>query len=209
MIYSIVGTHEGVRTKALQELARLGTVSHHIYTETALDLEKYIDATSLFENRIIVVCVQLSSSASSKETLISLLQRLEASSSIFIIDEPFADVHLTTRLAKVSKVIFDAKEEKIKDASVFTLCDSFAQRDKKQAWIDFMYLRDKGDAEAIQGALWWKFQRVWQGVREGKKSAFTIKDCERIGKELLESSILAHRGKRDLMVELEKIILSL
>jgi 3-phosphoglycerate kinase len=68
---------------------------------------------------------------------------------------------------------------------------------------------DKGVKVFVGGALWWKFQMVWQGVLEGKKSLFSVVDCERIGGALVRSSILAHRGEKDLMEELERIVLSL
>lgn len=171
---------------------------------------QYVDATSLFGERTIISCVQFGDKAESKEVLVSLLPLLAESENIFIIDEPFADANLVTRLTKVSKKLYNAKEEKAKDASVFALCDSFAKRDKKTAWVDLMTLKEKGESEeAIQGALWWKFQVLWKGVLEGKRSAFTQNECEVIGRDIMRASILAHRGERDLMVELERIILSL
>lgn len=209
MIYSIVGTNKEIREKAHRELILLGTPSTHIYSEQVHELEALINAGSLFGGSTIVTLIQLGDTASSKETMIELLSGMEVSSNIFIIDEPFADIHLINKLTKVSKKVFNAKEEKIKDNSVFALCDAFAKRDKKQAWVDFMKLRDKGEGEAIQGALWWKFQSVWGATREGKRTAFTLSECERVGSDLIRSSILAHRGEKDLMVELERIILSL
>lgn len=209
MIYTIVGTHPETRDKANKEIAALGQVTDYIYSEKARALEMHLDAQDMFGGTTIITCVQLGDVASSKEILVDMLPRLEASSSIFIIDEPFADIHLINKLKKVSKKLFDAKEEKVKDVSVFKLCDSFAKKDKKQAWVDFIDVRTRESAESIQGALWWKFQIVWQGVKDGKKSPFSLSDCERIGGDLVRSSILAHRGEKDLMTELEKIILSL
>jgi hypothetical protein len=209
MIYSIVGTNREIREKGAKETSSLGIVTRYIYSEQVGELESHIDATSLFGDTVIIGCVQLGDVASSKEVLVSLLNKMKESANIFIIDEPFADIHLINKLTKVSAKLFNAKEEKIKDTSVFALCDSFAQRDKKQAWVDFINLREKGEGEAIQGALWWKFQMVWQGVLEGKKSPFSVEDCERIGGALVRSSILAHRGEKDLMEELERIVLSL
>ncbi len=209
MIYSIVGTHKETRDKAHKEYALLGRVTQIIHSEQVDSLKSHIDAVDIFGDTIVVVCNQLGEVASSKEILISLLDEMKASATIFIIDEPFADVHLSTKLQKVSAKFYNGKEEKVKDTSVFALCDSFARRDKKQAWIDFMSLRDKTEGEAIAGALWWKFQSVWQAVRDGRRSAFTLSDCEHIGGDLMRASILAHRGERDLMVELERIILSL
>lgn len=209
MIYSIIGTKKEIRDKAQKEFSLLGEVTQVLYSEHVDSLKGHIDALDMFGGTVIVVCNQLGDSASSKETLVLLLDEMEKSDTIFIIDEPFADVNLGNRLKKVSKKFFDAREEKNKDTRVFALCDSFVVRDKKQAWLDFVAIRDTVEGEAIVGALWWKFQTVWLSTTSGKKTAFTISDCERIGGDLVRSSILAHRGKRDLIVEIEKIILSL
>lgn len=209
MLYAVIGTHKETREKAHKELASFGAITRYIYSEQAGDLESLINATSLFEETDIVTCVQLGDTASSKEVLMGLLSSMGESKNIFIIDEPFADIHLYNKIHKVAKKIFDGREEKIKDTSVFKLCDSFAARDKKQAWLDFMSLREKGEGEAIQGALWWKFQTVWQAGKNGRTIPFTEAECEQIGGDLVRASILAHRGQKDLMTELERIILSL
>lgn len=209
MIYSIVGTHKELREKGAKEIEALGVATQYIYSEHAGVLESYIDAGSLFGDKVIISCVQLGDGAPSKEILVSLLQKMKDSKNIFIIDEPFADIYLTNTLSKVSVKIFNAKEEKTKDTSVFALCDSFAKRDKKQAWVDFMRMKERSEGEAIVGALWWKFQLVWQGVKEGRSSHFTLSECERIGGNIVKASILAHRGEKDLMTEIERIVLSL
>lgn len=209
MIYSIVGTHSGLREKGNKELQALGEVMHHIYSEHVGELEALLNATSLFGGPVIAACFQLGEVASSKEELKRLLEPMSTSPTIFIIDEPFADVHLFNRLQKVSTKLFDAREEKIKDTSVFAFCDAFIARNKKQAWVDFLELKKNGNAEAIQGALWWKFNMEWSKVKEGRRSLFTPDECERIGGEIVRSSILAHRGERDLMLELERIVLSI
>jgi hypothetical protein len=209
MIYSIVGTHKEIREKGSKELALLGEVTQYVYSEQVEELKRHVDAVSLFGEPIIITCVQIGDLASAKEILIQLLPQLEASNNIFIIDEPFADIHFSNKLNKVSKKFFNGKEEKIKDSSVFRLADSLASRDKKQAWIDFMYLRNKVEGEAIAGALWWKFQSVWQATKAGKRSPYTLPECERVGGDIVRASIKAHRGELDLMTELERIILSL
>ena len=209
MIYSIVGTHTNTRLQAQGELAQLGAVTRYVYSEQVEDLLHLLDARSLFWDTSIISCSQLGDKAESKAYLVELLSRMSESATIFIIDEPFADIHLINKLTKVSTKLFNAKEEKQKDTSVFTLCTSFALRDKKQAWVDFMHVRTVEPGESIQGALWWKWKTVWQGVIDGKKPPFTQDECRRIGGELIRSTILAHRGQKDLMVDLERIILTL
>ncbi len=209
MIYSIVGTHTGLKDKAIKELSTHGKVSRYLYSEHIGELESLIDGVSLFGGVEVISCVSLLESASSQEELLRLLPKMATSLNIFIIDEPFADVHKVNKLAKVSKKLFDAREEKKKDSSVFVLCTSFARRDKKTTWVNFMNVKEKEKAEAIHGALWWKWREVWQDTLLGKSTAYTKEECEKIGGELLRSNILAHRGQRDLMLELERIVLSI
>ncbi len=209
MIYAIVGTHKERREKGNKEFSLFGVATHHIYSEQVGSLEALINGVSLFGEATIIFCIQLGEVASSKEELVRLLDSMKSSSNIFIIDEPFADVHLFNKLSKVSTKVIDAREEKIKDVSIFTFCDSFVARDKKQAWVDFLELKKNGSAEAIQGALWWKFQMEWSKVKEGKRSLFNKDECEKFGGEIMRSSILAHRGEKDFFLELERIVLSI
>lgn len=209
MLFAVVGTDTKKREKALEEVAKLGTPSAHIYGEQIATLKPLIDASSLFGGRIIAYLVQTLEKAETREYVYDLLPFMKDSQNLFILDEPFADANRIKKMEKFSEKLFDAREEKKEEASPFTLCNAFAKRDKKSAWVEWMALRDKVEPEALQGALWWKFQTVWSDAKSGRPTKFTVPECERIGKEILESSILAHRGERDLKVELERILLSL
>jgi hypothetical protein len=209
MIYSLVGTDRIIREKARVELARLGQVTRRLYAEDVSDLEPLIDISSLFGDTSIVECVQMFDNASAKEKIQNLLEEMNESQTIFIIDEPFADANRTNKLAKFSGKLYDAREEKSKDVEVFTLVDYFIKRDKKNAWVTWLRLKEKMEGEAIQGALWWKFTQMWQVTLEGGKTAFSKEECELFGGKLLRSVVLAHKGEKDLDEELEKLILSL
>ncbi len=209
MIYTIVGTDIDKREVALAACAKMGEVTNHIYSEHIALLEPLISATSLFGDKVIAHIIQVMDVASSRDELIRLLGEMKESKNIFIIDEPFADVNRVKRLEKYSEKVFDARLEKEKGVDVFMLCTLFARRDKKGVWVEWMHVRDKESPEAIHGALWWKFSTMWQDVRAGKPSKFTLQECESIGRQLVTSSIEAHRGNKDLKVELEAILLSI
>lgn len=209
MIYSIVGTDTKTRERARQETVKLGEVTRRIYSEDIDSLLPLINVNSLFGDISIVECVQLFDNAVSKEKVLGLLEEMSESATIFIIDEPFADANRTNKLAKFSKKLFDAREEKSKDVEVFTLVDYFIKRDKKNAWVTWLRLKEKSEGGAIQGALWWKFTQLWQAAIEGKRTAFSKEECEVFGGKLLRSVVLAHKGEKDLDEELEKLILSL
>ena len=207
MIYSVVGTDVTKREKAYKELEKHGVISTHIYSEQIGTLEAYIDIQSLFGEKSIINLLQVMDVASSREELVRLLPQMKDSSTIFIIDEPFADVNKVTRLTKYSEKLYDAREPKKSDVDVFTLTNLFAKRDKKSLWIEWMRIRDLDSPEAIQGALWWKFTTIWGDVRSGKPAKFTVSECELIGGRLMRAPIIAHRGEGDLKKELEEIIL--
>lgn len=209
MIYAIVGTDTNKREKAYEGLASLGNVSAHIYSEQVATLEPLISASNLFGDKVIANLIQVMDLASSREEIVRLLPEMKESSNIFIIDEPFADANRVARLTKYSEKLFDAREEKEKDVDVFIFCNLFARRDKKGVWVEWMRIRDLDSPEAIQGALWWKFQGIWNDTKLGKPSKFTLNECEGIGGKLLRAPILAHRGEADLKVELERVVLGL
>lgn len=209
MIYAVVGTDAAIREKAYETLRAAGVISVHVYSEQISVLEALIDSSSLFGDTIVVNLLQTMDSVASRDEVIRLLPSMKESVNIFIIDEPFADANRVTRLTKYAEKVFDAREEKKKEVDVFTLCNLFAKRDKKGVWVEWMNIRDKESPEAIHGALWWKFMTVWQDVHKGVPTKFSLQECEEIGKSLMLSSIEAHRGKKDLKMALEEIILGL
>jgi hypothetical protein len=209
MIYTIAGTDSLKREKALVEIASLGSPSAHIYGEQISALEPLIEVTSLFGDKVIVHVIQALEKADAREYVYNLLPSMQESENIFVLDEPFADANRVKKLDKFSKKLFDAREEKEEKASPFGLTNALARRDKKAVWVEWMRVRDTLEPEAIQGALWWKWGTVWSEARAGRLGKFTLVECEDFGGRILRSSILAHRGERDLKVELESIILSI
>lgn len=209
MIYTIVGTDLAKREKALKEVSAFGVATAHIYSEQVAMLESFTQASSLFGEKVVVYLMQVMDVAASREELVRLLPDLKDSTNIFIIDEPFADANRVTRLTKYSEKVFDAREAKKKDVDAFTLCTLLAKRDKKALWVEWMNVRDRIESgEAIHGALWWKWTTMWAGVRAGAPAKYSLKECEAIGARLVRAPILAHRGEKDLKLEIEEILLS-
>lgn len=209
MIYAVIGTERTKRDKALAEIAKLGEPTAHIYGEQISALKPLIEATSLFGDKVIAHLIQTLDKADTREHVYDLLPLMKESPNIFVLDEPFADANRFKKLQKFVETMYDAREEKEEGVSPFALANAFARRDKKSVWIEWMNIRDKESPEAIQGMLWWKFQTIWSDVRSGRPGKFTLSECESLGGRILRSSILAHRGERDLKVELESIILSI
>lgn len=209
MIYTLVGTEGKKREKALAEIAKLGVPNAHIYGEQISALQPLIEAGSLFGDKVVAHLVQVLEKAETREHVYDLLPAMKESQNIFFIDEPFADANRMKKLEKFSEKLFDAREEKARPATPFALSDAFARRDKKSVWVEWMKLRDVETPEAIQGALWWRFQTVWSDVKSGLPGKYTLLECEDLGRKIMRSSIDAHRGEKDLKVELETILLSI
>ncbi len=209
MIYALVGTERTKRDKAHKEIAKVGAPTAHIYAEQISALKPLIEATSLFGDKVIAHLIQTLDKAETREYVYDLLPLMKESPNIFVLDEPFADANRFKKLQKFVEVMFDAREEKEETASPFALANAFSRRDKKSVWLEWMKVRDVESPEAIQGMLWWKFQTIWSDVKSGRPGKFTLSECEELGGRILRSSILAHRGEKDLKVELESIILSI
>lgn len=207
MIYSLVGTDTLRREKAYRELASLGPISVHIYSEQIAALKPLVEARSLFGEKIVANLIQTMDVAGSRDVVVDLLGEMQTSENIFIIDEPLADTNRVKRLEKYSTKTFDAREDKVESSTPFALCNAFARRDKKQAWLEWMKLRDTDSAEAIQGALWWKMKTIWEDTKSGKATKFSEKECELFASRIIRASLDAHRGEKDLKVELESIVL--
>ena len=209
MIYALIGTDAKKREKALAQIARLGIPSAHIYAEQIYQLAPLVEATSLFGDTVIAHLIQVLEKAEAREHVYDLLPSMKESQNIFVIDEPFADANRMKKIEKYVETLYDAREEKGFEVTPFALATAFARRDKKAVWIEWMKLRDTESPEAIAGALQWKFGTVWSDIRSGRPGKFTQEECEVFGGRILRASILAHRGERDLKVELESILLSI
>jgi hypothetical protein len=208
MIYAIVGTDKQKREKAQERISLLGIPSSHIYSEHIATLVPLIDATNLFGDTIIALLIQTMDTVSSKEVIVQHLEDMQNSKTVFVIDEPFADVYTVKKLEKYAKTLYDCRKEKEAGVTPFTLCNAFAKRDKKVVWIEWMKIRDKDSAEAIHGALWWKMRSIWEDVLSGKPSKFSKSECESFAHTLVRMNMEAHRGKVVLRDEIEKILLT-
>lgn len=210
MIYALIGTGREKREKANEALLRLGIPTTHIYSEQIAMLLPLTEASSLFGEKIIALLVQTMDQTASREVVTDLLPEMKASPNVFIIDEPFADANRAKKIEKYAEKVYDCRIEKEEAASPFPLCNAFGRRDKKQAFVEWMNIREMADSmEMVHGALWWKMKTIWEDTLTGKPAKFTKEECETISGELARATMDAYRGKGNLREHLEKIILSI
>ena len=208
MIFSIVGTSIHIRKKSFEEILKGLTPTAYIRFENVWELEALINAEDLFGGEVIVLVEQVGNDADGRDVLKKSLKEMESSKNLFIIDEPFVETSFVKTLEKYSKKLFDGREEKTKGKDPFSITNAILKRDKKSAWLAWMEVRDL-DAEPVQGALWWRVRTLWEGVKEGKKAAYSEEELSKMGFSLIEMSHRAHRGEVDLKEELEKFVLSI
>lgn len=125
------------------------------------------------------------------------LEDLKESKNIFIIDE--LDILDTTfkKLATYAEKSFDCRQEKIKESG-FYLGDLILQRNKKDAWIEYLRLLKVGEpVESIIGAVNYKL-----------KYARNM-DKEKLFANNIISLAQSHDSKGDAEIDLEKLILDL
>ncbi len=208
MIYSIVGTEKNGREKAYKTLLKDKVVTDVIYNENYLQAEKYIDSVDLFGGEQIINLVGFMEKQESRDALIELFPKLKDSKNFFIIDEPFADANKIKRLEKYSEKVFDCREDKEGEASPFPMCNAFAKRDKKAVFVEWIKIKDISEPlEMIHGALWWKMRTIWEDTLNGKKTGFTLEECENFGEEIMKASMDAHRGEVGLKEKLEEVLI--
>jgi len=203
-----------------------------ISKENYLLLESYIDAASLFGERIKIEIEDLLTKEETREFIYKNLSKMVESENIFILDEPFA---LPASFQKISRDLeklgyvdnaFDVSEEKIdKDIEPFYLCELIEKRDKKKAWQEWqkIYLEWGDDeAQALHGAIWWKWKMIWSAYLDGdtrnyfklyrlsdRQINYNKEEIEERGKELSLMAMKANNGEEDLMRSIEKFILNI
>jgi hypothetical protein len=207
-MYAVFGTERVKRTKGFDSFLKGRIVSFSIRKENAYQLPALIEASDIFGGEIVVMLEQVGSDAEGRDVIKKYGEGMKNSKNLFILDEPFADANFVKTLTKYSADTVDAREEKVKEADPFSFVNAFALRDKKNAWTEWMKVREL-DAEPIHGALWWKIKMLWQSAKDGRRSVFTEDELASIGHKLVAASHKAHRGEVDLKEEMEKLTLSL
>lgn len=242
MLYIIYGTNFKKREDARENIRKTLKIKGvnfddllavpKVLSENYTLLPNYFGGASLFGERVLINIENLLTKEESREYIYKNLKEMIESDNVFIMDEPFAlpasFQKLERELAKfeLSNNIFNASEVKeSKDVDPFYLCELVEKRDRKGAWQEFkkMYL-EWGDAEAqaIHGALWWKWKMMWSAYIDGDRSnyfklyrlttkdiKYSKKELENHGKDIAFMAMKANNGEANLMRSIERFILKI
>lgn len=242
MFYLIFGTQLEKREKAKEKIRDLLNKKKidfssllevpKITNENYTLLPSYFGSSSLFGERILINIENLLTREDTREYLYKNLINMVESDNVFILDEPFA---LAASFQKIERDLekidikgctFDASEEKTeRDINPFYLCELIEKRDKKRAWQEWkkLYLEwEDSEAQAIHGALWWKWKNIWSAFIDGDRNNYfkiyrlssreinyTKKELEDFGKEISLMAMRSNNGEGDLMRNIEKFILKI
>ncbi|MEI6352843.1 MAG: hypothetical protein WCO35_02825 [Candidatus Nomurabacteria bacterium] len=242
MLYIICGTdfkkRENAREKILQDLKK-----QNINFETLLSVSKinkenytllpnYFGSVSLFGEKILINIDDILSKEESREYFYEHIKDFIKSENIFIADEPFILSPTFQKLYRdlgkenLSKNLFDAKDDnKDKDIEPFYFCELIEKRDKRKAWEEFqkIYLEwEDSEAQALHGALWWKWKNMMSASVEGnkfnyariwrltdKEIHYSKEELEKFGFQISLMAMRANNGELNLMRSIERFILSI
>ncbi len=193
---------------------------------TPEELDRYIGSSGLFNEKHIVMLLDLLSDDDYSESMLEHLEAMSTSKNIFIA----RDGKLGVKVIKACMEAADACEElalqkgsEEKAFSIFSLADALSARDKKKLWLLYQEaLREGMSAEEIHGLLVWQMKTLFaiekgatEGIKpfvlgKGKRALANFKnDVDDRLFELISIYHESRRGGLELPLALEKFILAL
>ncbi len=211
MIVGIYGKDVSIRMNALTYIKSLGEVSAYIYggRDGKEELKKYAGSTSLFSEVLVFRSENIVSEMEDEEEKEALLTLCAASAHYIIFDEMEEDKDIKKLLEKHSDHFFDGTSEKKQREFPSALCNALKRRDKKSAWVEYLKVKDDGEAELLHGALLWQMRKLWEEILSGKTLPYRCEELAEKNRELVVMVHEAHRGKGELREEMERWVLSL
>ncbi len=233
MIYLMHGTdHEKARekTRSLTEALQKKKPDALFYRITTVNfaenpLSSLVLGQGLFASKYIVFFDNIFESKDAKEEITEGLADIKNSENIFIFLEKEIDKKTLGKIEKYAEKVqeFSAAEKaKKKEYNPFAVSDALLSRDKKRLWILLMEAKKKGNAaEEIHGIIWWqmkalKLASISKDTKEAELSPFVFSKAKAAAGnfpdgqiDIILSDLVAmyhdaHRGEKDLWIEMEK-----
>lgn len=193
-------------------------------------IAQLVAGQGLFESKYIVFYDNIFETKEFKEEIIEALPEIKSSENIFIFLEKALD---KKTLSKIEKYAEKAQEfsgsgrgeeaaKKKKEYNPFAVSDALLSKDKKKLWMLLMEAKKKGNApEEMHGIIWWQMKVLkLASVSKDAKTAdlspfvfgkaknaiqyFSEKEINTILFDLVSMYHDAHRGEKDLWVEMER-----
>jgi len=188
--HSLIGSLRSKRPDAAFEKIEAGS-----WNPAAI--EGHICGQGLFSSKYIILLDRVTENAEAKESLAGMIAAMNESPNIFIVLEGKLTADLKRAVEKDAEksVASDLKDKMPAKAGadIFALASAFGSRDAFRAWTLFRQATDAGtEPEAIAGILFWK-----------AKSMGSVP----LARKLIVMYHEAHRGRNDLELSLERLVL--
>jgi hypothetical protein len=211
MIIGVYGKDASIRKNALVYIHGLGKVDALIYGSQngSEELRKHAESSSLFGEVLVIRAENVLAEIEDNEERETILSFCQTSPHTIIFDELEEILEIKKLLEKHSDHFFDGTSEKKKSAFPSALCNALKRRDKKNAWVEYLRLKDEGEAEMLHGAILWQMRKLWEESISGSSMPYTCEELARKNKDLVVLVHEAHRGNCDLREGMEKWVLGL
>ncbi|HEY4510836.1 MAG TPA: hypothetical protein VJG29_00505 [Candidatus Paceibacterota bacterium] len=223
MLTILIGTYEGRRALRKKTLVHAGRAEDLSGSLPEVLRERAL-STPLFEGpRTYMI-----SGLAEEEFFEELVPVLAHSPHLFVCEEEKVLAKTKARLVKEGATLLDAPPEKQKERiNVFALADALGNRDKKKMWVLLaVLLREGAKPEEVAGALHWQARsmllaKTARSAEETKMKDFVFAKSLRYAKNFTEEELKdlsrslvtlyheAHRGRGQLELALERLVLSL
>jgi DNA polymerase III delta subunit len=179
----------------------------------------------LFASKYIVFYDNIFECKEIKEEILGALAEIKASENIFIFLEKELDKKSLEKITKHAEKVqeyAEGEKTKKKEYNPFAISDALLSKDKKRLWMLLMEAKKKGNAaEEIHGIIWWQVKAlrlasVSKDAKEAELSPFVFSKAKAASGGFSESETInmmsdlvsmyhdAHRGEKDLWVEMER-----
>lgn len=237
MISAFIGTdtirarkamNEYIETELSKQRVDTSTIDRIRFTSESWSSDAYehaLGATSLFGSAQVIILDGVDEHA--RIDMKDVLERARDTQTLCTyIGDPDASTIELIKEYSMEVFVFALPVQKKQDTAVFAFSDAVGIRDKKKAWLLFEGLAEKGAvAEEIHGTLFWLFKNikiVHDGLSEKESGlhSFVYKKALSHAKkyspedvnmkltQLVNIYAAARRGEQELMIGLERFVLS-
>ncbi len=197
-------------------------------------VEEHLGGQGLFSNKYIILLDRVTENAEAKEKLPESLALMQESTNIFIVVEGKVNAELKKAIDKSAEKVVECDEEKLinskqksEEFNIFALADAVGQRNSFTAWSIYRQAVDNGvEPENIIGTIFWQLKSMTVATSgnsadetglspfvysKAKKAAgnYSPVELQNLTKRFITLYHDGHRGKVDLEMGVEKVLLRL
>lgn len=200
-------------------------------------IEEHLGGQGLFSNKYIIFLDRVTENVEAKEILPAFVQAMNESPNIFILVEGKINAELKKTFDKYAEKVVVCEETTAtargkvvghkEEFNIFALADAVGQRDSFKAWSIYRQAIDNGvEPENIVGTLFWQLKSMAVAVTgnsanetglspfvysKAKKASgnYSADELHDLTKKFITLYHDGHRGKVDLELGVEQVLLSL